>query len=71
MLEVRTYIVRIYRRKGAPGRRVVGVVEVVDQGRDVAFHGLPALCAILTGPPTRRTKGAGPRQALRRCTIAT
>jgi hypothetical protein len=61
MLEAQTYIVRIYRRKGALARRVVGVVEIVDQRRSVAFRGLPALCAILAGPLTRCAKGAGPR----------
>jgi hypothetical protein len=61
MLEAQTYIVRIYRRKGALARGVAGVVEIVEQRRSVAFRGLPALCAILTGPPTRCSKGAGLR----------
>lgn len=61
MLEAQTYIVRIYRRKGALARRVAGVVEIVEQRRSVAFRGLPALCAILTEPPKRCTKGAGLR----------
>jgi hypothetical protein len=60
MLRERTYIVRIYRREGTPGR-LAGTVEIIDEQRCVSFAGLSALGAILARPSAGGGQGPGRR----------
>jgi hypothetical protein len=52
------YIVRVYRQNGSGGKRLAGVVEIVQEQRSVAFVGVLALGAILS-----RTSGRGRKRA--------
>jgi len=59
------YIVRVYRQEGPNGRRLAGVVEIVQEQRSVAFVGVLALGAILSRTSGRGRKRAGRRNARR------
>lgn len=60
-MQSQTYIVRIYRRNGAPG--FAGVVEIVQDRRSDSFRNFEELRAILDEPPRRsRLKVKRPRQ---------
>jgi hypothetical protein len=59
------YIVRVYRQDGSSGRRLAGVVEIVQEQRTVAFVGVLALGAILSRISGRGRKGAGRRNTRR------
>jgi len=48
-MQSQTYIVRIYRRNGAPG--FAGVVEIVQRRRSESFRNFEELRAILDEPP--------------------
>jgi hypothetical protein len=58
-MQAQIYIVRIYRRNGAPG--FAGVVEIVQHRRTESFRNFEELRAILDKPPRAsrlRVKGS-------------
>lgn len=52
-----SYVVRIYRRIDNDPRHMVGIIEIVQDGRQQRFSNLQELWEILTA---RDTKGAKP-----------
>ena len=44
---MQSYVVRIYRRARSPAEQVVGLVERIEAGDQVAFHGFEELVRIL------------------------
>jgi hypothetical protein len=60
-MQAQIYIVRIYRRNGAPG--IAGVVEIVQRRRSESFRNFEELRAILDKPPRdSRLKVKGSRR---------
>ncbi|TFZ05930.1 hypothetical protein EZ313_04565 [Ramlibacter henchirensis] len=61
MKEIKTYVIRFYRRDSA----VAGVVEDVQLRRSAAFHSQAELCALLDGrtPFPRRSPAEPGRES--------
>lgn len=60
-MQAQTYIVRIYRRNGAPG--FAGVVEIVQRRKSQVFRNFDELRSILDQPPRgSRLKVKRPRR---------
>lgn len=60
LARAQTYVVRIYRCDGSPGKELAGVVEIVRDGRRIRFNSFNQLRTILAmHSPGGKQRGGG------------